>query len=58
MGSAADLVEATGAQVLAGALDAPFVQGTAPEPEAVLTPRNVPSMSRFWPGSTRRTSPP
>ncbi|MFI5941020.1 MBL fold metallo-hydrolase [Streptomyces uncialis] len=38
MGSAADLVEATGAQVLAGALDAPFVQGTAPEPEAVLTP--------------------
>ncbi|MFJ7255163.1 MBL fold metallo-hydrolase [Streptomyces sp. NPDC098085] len=32
-GSAADLVAATGAQVLAGALDAPFIRGTAPEPE-------------------------
>ncbi|WP_424863547.1 MBL fold metallo-hydrolase [Streptomyces sp. MMS24-I29] len=37
MGSAADLVAATGARVLAGALDAPFIRGTAPEPEAVHT---------------------
>ncbi|MFJ7418863.1 MBL fold metallo-hydrolase [Streptomyces uncialis] len=37
MGSAADLVEGTGSRVPAGALDAPFVQGTAPEPETVLT---------------------
>ncbi|WKK23484.1 MBL fold metallo-hydrolase [Streptomyces olivoreticuli] len=37
MGSAADLVVATGARVLAGALDAPFIRGTAPEPEPVFT---------------------
>ncbi|MEU2873218.1 MBL fold metallo-hydrolase [Streptomyces olivoreticuli] len=37
MGSAADLVAATGARVLAGALDAPFIRGTAPEPEPVFT---------------------
>ncbi|MFF9347092.1 MBL fold metallo-hydrolase [Streptomyces sp. NPDC014734] len=37
MGAAADLVAATGARVLAGALDAPFVRGTAPEPVAAHT---------------------
>ncbi|WP_116210280.1 MBL fold metallo-hydrolase [Streptomyces olivoreticuli] len=37
MGSAADLVAATGARVLAGALDAPFIRGTTPEPEPVFT---------------------
>ncbi|WP_335936589.1 MBL fold metallo-hydrolase [Streptomyces sp. PTD5-9] len=37
MGSAGDLVAATGAQVLAGALDAPFIRGAAPEPEPVHT---------------------
>ncbi|MET9609328.1 MBL fold metallo-hydrolase [Streptomyces sp. NPDC006512] len=37
VGSAADLVAATGARVLAGALDAPFISGTAPGPEPVLT---------------------
>ncbi|MCX4845591.1 MBL fold metallo-hydrolase [Streptomyces sp. NBC_00893] len=37
MGSAADLVEATGARVLAGAVDAPFIRGTAPEPQPVYT---------------------
>ncbi|MCX4632972.1 MBL fold metallo-hydrolase [Streptomyces sp. NBC_01443] len=37
MGSAADLVAATGARVLAGALDTPFIRGTAPEPEPVFT---------------------
>ncbi|MFG1867276.1 MBL fold metallo-hydrolase [Micromonospora arborensis] len=37
MGSAADLVEASGARVLAGALDAPFIRGTAPEPEPTYT---------------------
>lgn len=36
-GSAAELVDATGVQVLAGALDAPFVRGTVPGPEAVLS---------------------
>ncbi|MFF4698707.1 MBL fold metallo-hydrolase [Streptomyces chattanoogensis] len=38
IGSAADLVAATGARVLAGALDAPYISGTAPEPPPVLTP--------------------
>lgn len=37
IGSAADLVDATGARVLAGALDAPYIRGAAPEPPAVLT---------------------
>lgn len=37
MGSAADLVEATGARVLAGAVDAPCIRGTAPEPQPVHT---------------------
>ncbi|MFD0339637.1 MBL fold metallo-hydrolase [Streptomyces sp. NPDC127117] len=37
MGSAADLVEATGARVLAGAVDAPFIRGTAPEPQPTYT---------------------
>lgn len=37
MGSAADLAEATGARVLAGAVDAPFILGTAPEPPPVHT---------------------
>ncbi|MGW0561585.1 MBL fold metallo-hydrolase [Streptomyces sp. NPDC003016] len=36
-GSAADLVAATGARVVAGALDTPFIRGTAPEPEPVFT---------------------
>ncbi|MFJ6211737.1 MBL fold metallo-hydrolase [Streptomyces sp. NPDC092296] len=38
MGSAADLVAATGARVLAGALDAPVISAAAPEPEPVYTP--------------------
>ncbi|WP_444951493.1 MBL fold metallo-hydrolase [Micromonospora ureilytica] len=37
MGSAADLVEATGARVLAGALDAPVISGTAAELEPAYT---------------------
>ncbi|MFD9789523.1 MBL fold metallo-hydrolase [Streptomyces sp. NPDC059070] len=37
MGSAADLVAATGAEVLAGVLDAPYIRGIAPEPEPVFT---------------------
>ncbi|UKY49568.1 MBL fold metallo-hydrolase [Streptomyces inhibens] len=37
MGSAADLVAATGARVLAGAPDVPYIRGTAPEPAAALT---------------------
>lgn len=37
MGAAADLVDATEAQVLAGAADAPAVGGVSAEPEAVLT---------------------
>ncbi|MFJ9851973.1 MBL fold metallo-hydrolase [Streptomyces sp. NPDC101150] len=42
IGSAADLVAATGARVLAGALDAPYIRGTAPEPRPVLTPAERP----------------
>ncbi len=41
MGSAADLVEATGARVLAGAADAPVIRGTAPEPQAGAHPRRA-----------------
>ncbi|WP_327040375.1 MBL fold metallo-hydrolase [Micromonospora ureilytica] len=37
MGSAADLVRATGARVLAGALDAPVISGTAVELEPAYT---------------------
>ncbi|MGW7410898.1 MBL fold metallo-hydrolase [Streptomyces sp. NPDC054863] len=37
MGSAADLVAATGARVLAGAVDAPFIRGTVPEPRPTYT---------------------
>lgn len=37
MGSAAHLVAATGAQVLVGAMDAPFIHGAAPEPAPVFT---------------------
>ncbi|KAA6222473.1 MBL fold metallo-hydrolase [Streptomyces albofaciens JCM 4342] len=37
MGSAADLVAATGARVLAGAADAPYIRGTATEPTPLLT---------------------
>lgn len=37
MGSAADLAEATGARVLAGAEDAPVIRGTAPELPPVYT---------------------
>ncbi|BCK71926.1 MBL fold metallo-hydrolase [Streptomyces libani subsp. rufus] len=38
MGSAADLVAATGARVLAGALEAPYIRGSVPEPVPVLSP--------------------
>ncbi|MGA4881063.1 MBL fold metallo-hydrolase [Streptomyces lydicamycinicus] len=38
MGSAADLVAATGAQVLAGAPDAPYIRGSVTEPAPVLSP--------------------
>ncbi|MFB7631565.1 MBL fold metallo-hydrolase [Streptomyces sp. NPDC056149] len=38
MGSAADLVAATGARVLAGALDAPVISGARPEPPLDLIP--------------------
>ncbi|UQA96052.1 MBL fold metallo-hydrolase [Streptomyces halobius] len=38
MGSAADLADATGARVLAGAYDAPVIRGAAPEPPPVHTP--------------------
>ncbi|MFG2221658.1 MBL fold metallo-hydrolase [Streptomyces sp. NPDC048644] len=38
MGSAADLVAATGATVLAGADDVPYISGAAPEPVPPLSP--------------------
>ncbi|MEV7377114.1 MBL fold metallo-hydrolase [Streptomyces lydicus] len=46
-GSAADLVAATGARVLAGALDAPYIRGAAPEPPPVLTPAERPLHERI-----------
>lgn len=45
-GSLADLVERTGAQVLAHALDAPVVRGEATEPRAVPTSEQERSMIR------------
>ncbi|MEU9233926.1 MBL fold metallo-hydrolase [Streptomyces subrutilus] len=50
MGSAADLVAATGARVLAGALDAPFISGTAPEPEPVFTASERPLFEQVMAG--------
>jgi glyoxylase-like metal-dependent hydrolase (beta-lactamase superfamily II) len=41
MGSAADLAAATGAEVLAGAIDTPVISGTEPEPEARFTPAEL-----------------
>ncbi|OEJ30356.1 MBL fold metallo-hydrolase [Streptomyces subrutilus] len=49
-GSAADLVAATGARVLAGALDAPFISGTAPEPEPVFTASERPLFEQVTAG--------
>lgn len=37
MGSASELVAATGARVLAGATDAPVIRGSSPEPSPVFT---------------------
>ncbi|GHF66292.1 MBL fold metallo-hydrolase [Streptomyces mashuensis] len=41
-GSAADLADATGARVLAGAADAPVIRGDVPEPPPVLEEWEVP----------------
>jgi glyoxylase-like metal-dependent hydrolase (beta-lactamase superfamily II) len=45
-GSAAAIVERTGAAVLAGATDAPVIAGTAPEPAAVITREEQPFYER------------
>ncbi|WP_030808407.1 MBL fold metallo-hydrolase [Streptomyces sp. NRRL S-337] len=58
MGSAADLVEATGAEVLAGAPDAPYVRGTAAEPAAVLTAAERPLHERVMAGFAAAGVPP
>ena len=48
-GSAAALVEMTGAVVLAGAKDAPVIAGIAPESEALITPEERPFYDRIAP---------
>ncbi|UNO42646.1 MBL fold metallo-hydrolase [Streptomyces sp. MST-110588] len=58
MGSAADLVAATGAQVLAGAPDAPYIQGTAPEPPPVHTAAEGPLHARILAGLAGAGMPP
>lgn len=52
MGSAADLVAATGAEVLAGAVDAPVISGTEPEPAAQLTPTEAELYKKVTAGYT------
>ncbi|MCC3779696.1 MBL fold metallo-hydrolase [Streptomyces sp. UNOB3_S3] len=49
MGSAADLAEATGARVLAGAGDAAVIRGEAPEPPPVLEDWEVPIFESVQP---------
>ncbi|GCD38430.1 putative metallo-beta-lactamase superfamily protein [Streptomyces chrestomyceticus JCM 4735] len=58
MGSAADLVAATGARVLAGAADAPAVSGTAPEPPPVLTAAEAPLLEQVQSGMAEAGTPP
>ncbi|OKI05479.1 MBL fold metallo-hydrolase [Streptomyces sp. CB02923] len=58
MGSAADLVAATGARVLAGAADAPYICGTAPEPPPALTPTERPLLEKVLAGMTGVGTPP
>ncbi|MDC7339525.1 MBL fold metallo-hydrolase [Streptomyces lydicus] len=56
-GSAADLVAATGARVLAGALDAPYIRGTAPSP-AGAHPRRTAAARTDHGGLRGRRGPP
>jgi glyoxylase-like metal-dependent hydrolase (beta-lactamase superfamily II) len=49
VGSAAALVEMTGAVVLASAKDAPVIEGLMPEPEALITPEERPFYDRIAP---------
>lgn len=58
MGSAADLVAATGARVLAGALDAPYIRGAVPEPPPVLTAGERPLYERIVAGFATAEVPP
>ncbi|MEV8475687.1 MBL fold metallo-hydrolase [Streptomyces sp. NPDC051173] len=57
-GSAADLVAATGARVLAGAQDVPFINGTAPGPPPVLTPSERVVHERVLAGLADAGTPP
>ncbi|WP_329152063.1 MBL fold metallo-hydrolase [Streptomyces sp. NBC_01456] len=58
MGSAADLAAATGARVLAGALDAPYIRGTAPAPEPEFTPAERQLYEGVTAGLTSAGTPP
>ncbi|MFI0262218.1 MBL fold metallo-hydrolase [Streptomyces sp. NPDC017056] len=58
MGSAADLVAATGARVLAGAADAPYIRGTAPEPPPVYTPAEQALHEQVMAGIAETGTPP
>ncbi|MFD7920338.1 MBL fold metallo-hydrolase [Streptomyces sp. NPDC059740] len=58
MGSAADLVEATGARVLAGAADAPVIQGHTPELPPALTDGERPLLAQVQAGLAAAGQPP
>ncbi|KOT51860.1 MULTISPECIES: MBL fold metallo-hydrolase [Streptomyces] len=58
MGSAADLVDATGARVLAGAADAPYISGTAPEPPPLTTPKEQALHEQVLAGLAEAGTPP
>ncbi|MER7985845.1 MBL fold metallo-hydrolase [Streptomyces noursei] len=58
MGSAADLVAATGARVLAGAPEVPYVDGTRPEPQPDPTPVERALHERVLAGTAAAGVPP
>ncbi|WP_030681097.1 MBL fold metallo-hydrolase [Streptomyces rimosus] len=58
MGSAADLVAATGARVLAGAADAPYIRGTATEPPPDLTSPEQALLQQVAEGMAAAGTPP
>jgi glyoxylase-like metal-dependent hydrolase (beta-lactamase superfamily II) len=49
-GAAAELAERTGAEVLAGADDAPFIRGEQPQPAPKITERERPFFESITPG--------
>ncbi|MEV5594281.1 MBL fold metallo-hydrolase [Streptomyces sp. NPDC052496] len=58
MGSAADLVAATGARVLAGAADVPYISGATPEPPPAYTPAEKALHEQVMAGLAEAGTPP